>query len=172
MKMSYAWSMPDKQTFRMKPIKIFIQKEMLNHLHENILVPFAGWFRFNGKGITYIDILKDLPKPYILGDCMDIMWNFIKKGRKFSLIISDPPYSMYQAVRTYGNLRMQDITRVRNLYSQLLSDNGVVISCGYNSTGMSKKRGFKKTKLLVVNCGGSHNDFLILKEKKIQTTLM
>jgi hypothetical protein len=173
MKIQYRWSMPDKQTFNMKPVREFILKEIVKH--NQILIPFAGWTRFRFKPqikITYIDIKPDLPKPYFLGDCIDIMKNLIKQGKKYSLILSDPPFSMYQAVHTYNNKKMQDITHIRNLYNQLLLVGGIIISCGYNTTGMSTKRGFEKTELLIVNCGGSHNDFLILKEKQIQRRLI
>jgi len=168
-KIIYEWSMPNKETFQMKPIFDFIMKEMVKH--DTILIPFAGWKRFNRKGITYIDILPNLPKPYILGDNKIVMQNLIKKRKKYSLIISDPPYSLFQAVHTYNNQKMQDISYIRNLYNDLIQEGGIIISCGFNSTGMSKKRGFEKKEILIVNCGGSHNDFLILKEKKIQSKL-
>ena len=168
MKLLYHWSMPNKETFKMTPIRVFIETEMLKHFEEEILIPFAGWFRFpNLHKITYIDIMPNLPQPYIRGDCINVLPDLIDKGRLFSLIILDPPYTMFQAVHMYNNKRMQDITHVRELCLKLLKPGGVVISCGYNSTGMSKKRGFKKEELLIVNCGGSHNDFLVLKEKHI-----
>jgi len=167
MRMFYAWAMPDKCTFNIKPIKEFILKEIVRH--KRILIPFAGWTRFHKPGITYIDIESNRPKPYIQGDCLEILG---KIKQKYDLIILDPPFTYFQAVRTYHNKKLQEISIIKNLCDRLLKPRGVIIHCGYNTTGMGKKRGYKKTDLLIVNTGGSHNDFLILKERKIQTKLM
>ena len=165
----YKWSMPNKWTFKMKPVDKFISSEILNA--KKILIPFAGETRFsNAHDITYIDIEEDRPKPYILGDCRDVMEDLIKQKKKYNLIILDPPFTFFQAVRTYNNQKMQDISYIRNLTDKLLFKGGIVISCGFNSTGMNSKkynRKYEKIKLLLVNHGGSHNDTIILKERKL-----
>jgi len=170
MKLTWQWAMPNKWTFQMKPILAFVEKELFKHT--SVLIPFGGMKRWpQHPGMTYIDIEEGRPKPYLLEDCRDVMQELTKQGKKYSLIISDPPFSMFQAVHSYGNTKMQDITYVRQLYDQLLLPGGIIIHCGFNSTGMGITRGYQKQELLVVNCGGSHNDFLILKEKKMQSSL-
>lgn len=171
MKISYEWCMPDKWTFRMKPIKSFIEKELFKH--KKILIPFAGMTRWkNHSRIIYIDIEENRPKPYILGDCKEIMLGMIEHKQKYDLIISDPPFTYFQTINTYNNQKMQDITYCKNLYNRLLKPGGIIIHCGFNSSGMGIKRGYNKLELLIVNCGGSHNDYLILKEKKMIKTLI
>lgn len=170
MKMSYAWAMPNKWTFQMKPIKEFVEKEIFKH--KQILIPFAGQQRWEAHtGITYIDIEADRPFPYLHGDCREVMKGLVQSGMKYDCIISDPPFSFFQAVHSYGNEKLQDITYCKRLYDKLLKPGGIIIHCGFNSTGMGLKMRYKKIELLVVNCGGSHNDFLILKERKMQQTL-
>lgn len=169
MKIEYAFSMPNKWTFKMKPIWDYVLTVILKHT--NILFPFAGFMRFAQiptKNFTYIDISTDLPKPYIQGDIFDVLPELIKKQQKYDLIISDPPYSFFQSLHSYAvNTKViQQITQLKQLYNQLLENNGEIIHCGYNTTGMSKKHGYEKTNLLIVNCGGSHNDFLVLTEQK------
>ena len=165
MKMSYAWSIPNKWTFQMKPILNFITPHI--YRAKNILVPFAGEFRFNHSDVTYIDLHK-YPR-VIQGDAREILPTL---KDKYDLIISDPPYTFFQAVHSYGNKKLQDITFMKQHYDRLLVPGGKIIHCGFNSTGMGKKRNYKKLHLLVVACGGSHNDYLILLEQKInQKTL-
>ncbi len=53
---------------------------------------------------------------------------------------------------------------------KIMKQDARVISCGFDSTGMSKSRGFIKTKILLVNHGGDHNDSIILVEDRIQAT--
>jgi len=168
MNFQYEWCMPNKWTFDMKPILAFIESELFKH--KKVLIPFAGKKRWIAhSGITYIDIEDDRPQPYLLGDCLEILPTL---KDKYSLIILDPPFSFFQAVHSYNNIKMQDITRVKQLCDKLLTTNGVMIHCGFNSTGMGKKYGYIKKDLLLVNTGGSHNDFIILKEVKKQKTLV
>ena len=170
MKMYYEFSFPSQWTFEMKPIRDFIEKELWKHT--NILIPFAGITRFQSKGllkqinIIYCDIDPTVPKPCLIGNCIDYMNDWIKEGKHFDLIISDPPFTFHQAVHTYGNEKLQDITYCRKCYTQLLTDNGILIECGFNSNGMAKDFGFEKLELLVCAVGQSHNDYLIIKEKK------
>lgn len=170
MEFEYLWSMPNKCTFEMKPIKKILIELVFSH--KNILIPFAGMTRFNGLNlpkITYIDIEQDRPKPCIYGDCLEVMQDLLNKqtNKQYDLIISDPPFCFFQAVHTYHNQKMQDISRCKELYDQLLKPSGHVLHFGFNSTGMGQNRSYKKQKLWVVNQGGSHNDLLILLEQKL-----
>jgi hypothetical protein len=61
---------------------------------------------------------------------------------------------------------MQDITRCKELYDQLLTKDGKVLHFGFNSTGMGINRSYIKEKLWLINSGGSHNDLIVLLEKR------
>ena len=41
-----------------------------------------------------------------------------------------------------------------------------VISCGWNSTGMGKARGYEIEEILLVNHGAAHNDTIVMVERK------
>lgn len=43
---------------------------------------------------------------------------------------------------------------------------GVVITCGWNSSGIGKVNGFRIVEILLVPHGGWHNDTIITVEKK------
>ena len=97
---------------------------------------------------------------------------YLAKENPYDLIILDPPFTFFQAVHSYNNKKMQDVTHIRNLADKLLINNGIVISCGFNSTGLNSKkynRNYEKLEILLINHGGSHNDTIILKERKINT---
>ena len=83
----------------------------------------------------------------------------------FDVIIADPPYSYYQAVIRYENKRLQKITRWRQTADYLLKKGGIYIELGYNSSGLRKNIA-KKIALGICCNGGSHNDILVLVQKK------
>lgn len=167
-KIDRCFSMPSIWTFDIKPVHLLLKKYIYNS--KSVLVPFAGKYRFERNGIDYIDIMPDLPKPYIQGDCVTIMIEMIKKNKKYDLVIADPPYTAFQAVRSYGNEKLQDITVIKNLINQLLNKDGTVIFFGYNSTGMGGKRGYEKKEILLINLGGSHNDIIITVDQRGKPT--
>jgi hypothetical protein len=49
---------------------------------------------------------------------------------------------------------------------EVLSDDAVVISCGWNSAGMGSNRGFDVQEILMVCHGGAHNDTIVVVEKR------
>ena len=44
---------------------------------------------------------------------------------------------------------------------------GLAISCGWNTNGVGKTRGFRMIEILIVPHGGGHNDTLVTVEEKI-----
>lgn len=85
----------------------------------------------------------------------------------FDCVVFDPPYSAHQAVVSYGSKKAQRVTHARDVVEFVLKPGGRVISLGFNSTGMSVSRGFDKESILMVNCGGSHNDYIVMSERHI-----
>jgi hypothetical protein len=157
---------PSIWTFKIKPIKQYVDK----HIREakNILIPFAGQIRFPYPNVTYIDIMDNMPVPYIKGDSFEILPQLVKEGNKYDLIISDPPYTAHQSVVSYGNSKFQQISILKHFYNQLLEENGVVIHFGFNSSVFGAKYSYVKEELLIINLGMSHNDILVLKERKVK----
>lgn len=163
MNIKYIFTMGNKWTFQIKPIFEYLTEKIKQH--KKVLIPFCGFTRFHEFNyIDYIDINENLPQPYILGNNTDIIEKMIQENKKYDLVILDPPYSSFQSILLYNGKKQQEITICRNLINKILTDNCEVISFGYNSTGMSKKRNFEKTDLHIFNLGGSHNDILMLTE--------
>ena len=165
--MHYWFEMPNKFTFEMPKVRRFI----LNRCNGGrILFPFAGPTRFpHLKNTTYIDINPDM-NPDIVCDAKDILDHL--EQSTFDLIISDPPYSAYQANISYDCEKYHHALTIYNMnFDKLLKVGGYFIQLGYSSSGMGRKRGYDKTDLAIVCLGGHHNDILISVERKTQHLL-
>ncbi len=165
MKLKYhGFVMPNKWTFGIPYIKNYL--EMLC-ADKRILLPYAGMTRLRTPSASlYIDIDPDV-KPDIVSDCKDILPKLLRnKDVNYDIVLLDPPFSAHQAIRKYGNKKMSDLSVIKDYCAEILSEGGVVVTFGFNSTGMGKKRGFIKDELHIFNHGGNHNDMFMLKEHK------
>jgi hypothetical protein len=158
------FEMPRKWTFQMPKLRQWIE----SRLEGSTLNLFGGVTRLvhpHGDAIVYNDLNDSIPADY-RRDAYDLA-EWADCADRFDTVIFDPPYSAFQAVRTYGSKRAQEVTHARDVVEFVLKPGGRVLSLGFNSTGMSHSRGFVKEGLLVVNCGGSHNDYLVLSERHV-----
>ena len=161
------FEMPSVDTFEMPKLRSWVLKQCSG----KVLNLFGGKTKLDNyysDEIIHNDINKDIEADFHY-DATEI-GNFFPQ-ETFDSVIFDPPYTMYQAVHSYEGNMIQDITACRNSLTQLIKPGGIIISLGYNSTGMGKHRGFKKIKLLLVNNGGSHNDIIVLVERRVQAKL-
>jgi hypothetical protein len=151
--------MPRKWTFQMPKVRSWIE----SRLEGDTLNLFGGVVRLPGA------VHNDLEASHLADgdlnrDACDLgLW--VDCHHKFQTVVMDPPYSAHQAVVSYGVKKAQRITHARDVVEYVLKPGGRVLSLGFNSTGMSESRGFKKEALALVNCGGSHNDYILLSER-------
>jgi hypothetical protein len=159
------FEMPRKWTFQMPLLRRWIE----NRLTGDVLNLFGGATRLthpdSGRLVVYNDLNPDLPAD-LRKDAYDLS-QWLDLERSFDTVVFDPPYTAYQAVKTYGR-KAQLVSHARDVVEHVLRPHGVVISLGFNSTGMSESRGFVKESMAIVNCGGSHNDFILLQERKVE----
>jgi len=163
MKIEYWFEMPNKWTFKQKKLRSFI----LKFIKENdiVLIPFAGIYRFeNMKNCKFIynDLNPEIKANFNV-EAYKLKYFF--KKEKFDVIITDPPYTHYQSLTEYNGHKIQCITRWRKTANYLLKKGGIYIELGYNSTGLRKEIA-DKIALGICCLGGSHNDILILVQRK------
>lgn len=164
MKFSYAWAMPNHQTFKIKPIKQFIENNMIKGL---IVDPFAN--RKSDFGAITNDINPESETDYHL-DAIDFLKIF--DDESIDVLFFDPPYSLRQLKECYDGQGISLTQRetqhffsdIKNSISKKMKKNGLVFSFGWSTVGMGKNRGFEKKKCLIVCHGGIHNDTLCLME--------
>lgn len=155
-------------TFQMPKLRKFVE----DRLDGTVLNLFGGVTRLNppsGGRIwhndTNIECLKDGD---LNRDAYDLS-KWVDFCGVIDTVIFDPPYSAHQAVVSYGVKKAQKVTHARDVVAYVLRPGGRVISLGFNSTGMSASRGYKKEEILLINCGASHNDYICTVERHVPT---
>lgn len=162
------WAMPNKNTFTIKPIKEIVEHYVSQS--EVIIDPFAN-------SCSYGTITNDLNPEFDTTYHLDAL-EFLKTipSESADLVLYDPPYSITQAgehYRSYGKEKLKiSVTNmkywasVKDNIARILKPSGYVISCGWNTNGLGKGRGFEMEKILIVSHGGSKNDTLVTVERK------
>ncbi len=169
-KLARAWSMPNKYTFKIAPID-----ELLNRY---VLSQGAGWIDpFCGHSLR-AQYRNDIDPKNSFALERKCALEFLKGlTGQFEGCLFDPPYSprqMSEAYKLIGRKAAEQDTQNARFYSKcrdmiepLIKPGGIVISFGWNSTGMGKNRGFQKVEVLLVNHGAAINDTIVVVEKKL-----
>ena len=166
-KFERCWSMPNRNTFDIPPIKSLLIEEV--DLSKKWLDPFA-----NKNKIA--SITNDLNPDYDTDYQLDAL-EFLKLFDDSSIdgVLYDPPYSVRQVSECYKGVGLtvtQEMTRStfwsnqKKEISRILKPGGKVISFGWNSGGIGQKLGFEITRILLVPHGGAHNDTIVTVEVK------
>lgn len=137
-----------------------LRKWVESRCEGRVLNMFGGVVRIPGAVHNEINLELEAD---MRRDAFDLeQWQDLAEN--YDTVIFDPPYSAHQAVVSYHTKKAQQVTHARDVVEYVLKPGGRVISLGFNSTGMSDSRGFTKDSILLVNCGGSHNDFIVVSE--------
>lgn len=186
MELTYMMQPPKRWTFAQPRLRKWVEQHCVGH----VLNLFAGKTTLNVYE-TRVDINPDMNRIEFPMDAYTFVREWIKlldpamgmgnyrllcesanssnpiRPEKFDTVILDPPYSIRKGREKYGGKYIGRLTRIKNLLPQILSEQGRIISLGYDSVGMSASRGFRKLALCVVCHSGDHNDTLCLVEEKI-----
>lgn len=160
--MERIFEMPRKWTFQMPKLRAWVE----SRLEGDVLNLFGGVTKLvhpSGGDIDSNDINEDIPADLRIDAYNLDKW--AEMGQSYQTVVFDPPYTAYQAIKTYGGKHAQCVSHARDVVEYVLRPGGRVISLGFNSTGMSSGRGFTKEAILLVNCGGSHNDIIVVSER-------
>ncbi len=168
MKINYAWSMPNYQTFKIKPVADFLKSECVPY-NKIILDPFANR---KHRFATFTNDLDSTKETHFNLDAKKFL--NLYADNTIDIILFDPPYSLRQLKECYNSigqsLTQHDttlfFTEIKDLIAQKLAPGGICYSFGWSSVGLGKSRGFIKSELLLICHGGNHNDTIVLKEIK------
>jgi len=163
-----TWAMPSGDTFSIAPIERLLSRHLVGR--DVIVDPFA-------KSSRWGSITNDLDPTTTAAFHMDAV-EFMRGLADISAdaVLVDPPYSPGQIKELYRfvgrTVKMTDTQNAR-LYrlikdeaDRVLGSGGVVICCGWNSSGMSTKRGYVRLETMLVAHGGAHNDTIITVDRK------
>ena len=162
-----AWAMPNKNTFKIKPIEQLIAETV--DLSLLWIDPFA-----NQNKIA--SITNDLNTEYDTDYHLDAL-DFLKMFDDDSVdgVLYDPPYSPRQVSECYNDVGYSvtwDTTKAsfwgnhKREISRIVKIGGRVITFGWNSGGIGNKYGFEIERILLVPHGGWHNDTICTVEVK------
>ena len=176
MKIERKWAIPNKWTFKIKPIAFLLQEEKAMGLMREgkWCDPFAG-------KLSPADIRNDLNPENTAEFHLDALeFLRLQKTEDFDGVLFDPPYSFTQASKQYKNfgkeklkvgLRSQPInkgywTDVKKEVIRILKSGGKIIQCGWNTNAFLKETGGEITRILIVAHGSGRNDTLVTVEIK------
>lgn len=169
------WAMPNKNTFKIKPIRELIERHIKEVKDKNpnaiIIDPFANQSKL-------ADITNDLDNQYDTDYHMDAL-DFLKmfNDESVDMVLYDPPFSPRQVAECYKKLgktvNMQTTqasywSKQKKEIARIVKKDGIVITCGWNSGGIGKTNGFEIIEILLVPHGGWHNDTIVTVDKKIK----
>ena len=170
MKFNREWAMPSADTFSIKPIGDFVKRYIQNGVSVD---PFAR----NGTLATITNDINPNTSAQYHMDAIEFLDMYAVGGALADVVILDMPYSPRQISECYQELgrkvTMADTQsgnlyrRVRDAVMPILRPDGIVLSFGWNTVGMGKKRGFEIVEILLVCHGGAHNDTICMAEKRI-----
>ncbi len=158
---TYIAQPPKKYTFEMPKLKKWVEMQCTG----KVLNLFAGKVTLLVNE-TRNDMDPAMPADYHM-PADEFCKMAIEKGMKFDTVILDPPYNLRKSREKYNGRFFGSFTVIKRMVPDLLNSNGKVITLGYNTTGIGKKRGFEKVGVCVVCHKGDHNDTLCLVERKI-----
>jgi hypothetical protein len=169
---SRAFAQASEWTFSIKPIAALVMRYVGDG--HGWVDPYAGktspaeltndW-NLEAPTLYHIDAL-DFAEQVCLGSYQGILF--------------DPPYSYRQVSEHYraSGRKATSLDTSYNFYARVMDPlaerivlGGYAISCGWNSNGFGKKRGFELVELLIVAHGLHHNDTIVTVERKIASRL-
>ena len=164
-----VWAMPSANTFDCKPIGELVQ----HYLRQSTVSidPFAR----NKRWATYTNDLNPNTLAEYHLDAKDFLELMLENKEEVDLVIFDPPYSASKLKECYESIGLEDWgsdtrttgwTKERDLIHQLLIGGGIVVSCGWDSIGMGKGRGYTFLNGLLVCHGACHHDTIVTVEQK------
>lgn len=175
MEITKKWSMPNKKTFKIKPIKELIQNELVEGIILDVFANECSIKSVMNDKQQYIS--NDLDIQYDTDYHLDAL-DFLKQfnDNSVNVVLYDPPYSPRQVSESYKKLNktvnMQTTqasywSNQKKEISRIVKRDGKVITFSWNSGGIGKKYGFEIEKILLVAHGGWHNDTICVVEKRV-----
>ena len=165
-----VWAMPNKHTFKIKPIYELLEKYLLMGVNSWV-DPFCGL-----HSLCKWTLRNDL-NPDIDAFSHQKAISFLKPFPTTTMdgVLFDPPYSPRQIKDCYEGIGLEftkkdaqnQWTEEKVEIARIIKPGGICISFGWNSNGIGKKRGFKIIEVLLVAHGSAHNDTICIVERKL-----
>ena len=171
LKITRVWAMPSPDTFSIPPIGELIRRWIEGRECKVVVDPFA-------RNSTLAALTNDLNPDTDAQFHMDAAEWLEGLDGPVDMVLLDPPYSPRQISECYKEVGrkvgMADTQNaklykaVKDAADKLVRLYGVVVCCGWNSSGMGITRGYLLHEILLVAHGGAHNDTIVTVETKVR----
>lgn len=143
----------NKYTFKSKKIKKWVEDQCIG----KVLNLFCG-----EVVLDLNEVRNDIDINMIADYYMEALkfvefWQDTNKD-KFDTILLDPPYSYRKSMEFYNGYKNSKFKLIKDIIPHILNKDGKVITFGYHSVSMGKKRGFKLTRIAIFSHGGAIHD--------------
>ena len=164
MRLERTWQMPNKYTFKMKPVAALLAEEMSGTWAD----PFCGIF-------SPASLRNDADETREAESHVDGL-DFLRGLADNSLdgVLFDPPYSTEQALRKYKPVhrgtagRAEYWAKCKDEIARIVSPGGKAICFAWDSNGIGRNRGFTLQRILLICHGACHNDTIITVETRLR----
>jgi hypothetical protein len=163
-----SWAIPSHNTFSITPINNLIRR------YKEDTSTSVDIFARNNRLATFTNDLNPNTEAEYHLDAIDFVEVLKAQNVKADLILFDPPYSPRQVSECYQSVGKKVTAKdtsaafysdIKDAILSICHIGTIVMSFGWNSTGMGAKRGFEQIEILLVNHGGSHNDTICTVEQ-------
>lgn len=159
MKFTYLKTPLNRYTFSNRKIREWVER----YAEEPVLNLFAGKTKLDLREVRN-DLDPTMNAEYHL-DALEFcnIW----KGATFGTVLLDAPYAYRKSMEMYNGVVSSPFNRIKNSILNILTENGIVITFGYHSVSMGKKRGFEQEHILLMSHGGAIHDTIAVIERRI-----
>lgn len=158
----------NKYTFLAPKTRAWVEQQCEGQVTLNL---FAGPTRLTGCMEVTNDLNSELETTYHM-DALDLVKKLTAEKKKFNRIVLDPPYAYRKSMECYrGNSIASRFKQLLDLIPVILEQDGRVITFGYHSSAMSKKRGFQIREICLISHGGAQHDTIVSVEERINQIL-
>jgi len=152
--LSYFTVQPNRWTFESAKIRRWVEQ----HLQGRVLNACAGkTFLTHDHEIVRNDIDEQRDADLHVDVC-EIADHV--DADSFDTVVYDPPFSQYQATRSYDGRDVGDDGVAKQQFDTVLRTGGRVIQLGYSTTCMPMQLGYPRKAVAVFNTLGRMNDYL------------
>jgi hypothetical protein len=165
MLISRQWAMPSSDTLSIKPIRTFFEKYVFGVSVD----PFA-------RNCDLCDVTNDL-NPQTSAQFHLKADDFLKAQDVMNFVLFDPPYTIRKVKELYQSVGLEFMkyesqnsirwTTERNIIAAKQNAGDTVMSLGYSSVCMGKKRGYEILEIGIIAHGPAHSDTLVTIERKL-----
>lgn len=163
---SYYTVQPNRWTFKSDKIKKWVKSWVTG---DRVLNACAGKTELElDIEVVRNDIDSDISADLHVDVC-EIADHF--ESGSFDTIIYDPPFSQFQANRSYEGREVGDDALAKRQFHELLRPGGRVIQMGYTTTCMPRSLGYQRRAAAIFNTLGRMNDYLGTVDEKQNASL-